>query len=392
MNGNFNKNNIKYLSIINRFLKLFVKEKKASKNIDILKINNVIILGFNLIGDDVMTIPMYRTIRYNNPYIRITVVGNSLLKKQLVKQNLVDSFIEFDGIKILSNPVSWIKNIKLIIRTIVEVNYINYDLAIEPRGDIRYIFFMHFIKSTHKLSYDVMSAEYMLTDSVEYDKSPDHEIDRRLYLLESAGFLSTNDLRRPILKTTDEQKENNKAFLKSNQLYGKTIIGIHPGASKRIKQFREYPKMISEVIERLPNKEKYSFLVFCGPKEEEIAAEVNESISKEGMPTILCNDNLDTYIGRIALCDYMICNDSGAGHLAAAYGIPTTVFFGPVDDKAFSPRGAASVYIVAQDVPCKPCHLPYCELGTEECIKSITVDEGAEMVMRMLLESRKEDN
>jgi heptosyltransferase-3 len=49
-----------------------------------------------------------------------------------------------------------------------------------------------------------------------------------------------------------------------------------------------------------------------------------------------------------------IGNDSGASHLAAYLGLPTTVIFGPADPARWAPFGRA-VAIVRPGLQCRPC-------------------------------------
>ena len=79
----------------------------------------------------------------------------------------------------------------------------------------------------------------------------------------------------------------------------------------------------------------------------------------------------------------LICNDSGAGHLAAAYNIPVLVIFGKADPQAVKPLGN-NVSIISHELDCKPCNQHICPLGTNECIKNITVDEVLDEVKKIL--------
>jgi ADP-heptose:LPS heptosyltransferase len=49
-----------------------------------------------------------------------------------------------------------------------------------------------------------------------------------------------------------------------------------------------------------------------------------------------------------------IGNDSGASHLAAFLGLPTTVIFGPADPKRWTPVGR-NVTILRPELDCRPC-------------------------------------
>jgi len=86
-----------------------------------------------------------------------------------------------------------------------------------------------------------------------------------------------------------------------------------------------------------------------GPAEENLEHELKHTRRVVHMlddPTDLVEmlDSAGGYIG----------NDSGASHLAAYLGLPTTVIFGPADPARWAPLGR-SVQIVRPGLKCRPC-------------------------------------
>ncbi len=75
----------------------------------------------------------------------------------------------------------------------------------------------------------------------------------------------------------------------------------------------------------------------------------------------------------------ILCNDSGAQHLAALVGTPTVSIFGPtVPGQGFVPWNQNVQIIENKNLKCRPCgkHGPEtCPIGTHECMHSITADK-----------------
>jgi ADP-heptose:LPS heptosyltransferase len=70
-----------------------------------------------------------------------------------------------------------------------------------------------------------------------------------------------------------------------------------------------------------------------------------------------------------------IGNDSGASHLAAFLGLPTTVIFGPADPKRWTPVGR-NVTIVRPELDCHPCfETEEANCGDPECLNKTTVQQ-----------------
>lgn len=370
--------------LINSILRLFIHEKSYSEPINVKEIREVLIVEVSLIGDEIMTIPFYRAIKANNPNVKITVVGRKWISDQLIENGVIDEIVEFDALKCLSSPADWIRHRKEIKDTLGKINNKTYDIALEPRGDIRFGLFMHFTKARRKASFDIMNNAYMLTDPVKPDESIVHEVSHRLSLLERIGFDLSISVAYPQLDISNRQLEFVKNFVSSNELAGKKIIGIHPGASLAVKQYKRYPEVIASVIDEIDDKEKYAILVFCGKGEEDEAKRVYQEAINKDVKTIIVSEILENYIGLVSVCDCMICNDSGAGHIAAAYGIPVTVIFGPVLPEMYRPLGENGVYVVSHDLDCKPCYKRSCPLNTNACIDGISPNEVTDVFSRML--------
>ncbi len=374
----FNEKKVKYLKPINAVMRLFIhKEKPWGSN----HIHKILIVNVTLLGDEIMNLPMYRVIKKHMPNAEVTILGKPWIKEQLIRDGLVDKFIEFDGISCLSTPVSWIKNWRIIRNRIRILRKEQFDIAIEPRGDFRYIFFMYLCRSNRTLSYNTMNTDYLLTDIAKPVGDNTHEIDARINLVESLGAKVKDYERIPKLSLMKEQKKENEEFIINHHLEHKYLIGIHPGASLKIKQYPFYPELVREIGRKLQNKDNYAVLIFCGKGDEEVASAVADVAKTVGLDHVVCKDDLRSYIGRVELCDYMICNDSGAGHIAGAYGKDITVIFGPVDPKLYSPRSIGVVDIYSKDLACKPCLLKKCPKQTDECIRGIDYKVIADRIL-----------
>lgn len=81
-----------------------------------------------------------------------------------------------------------------------------------------------------------------------------------------------------------------------------------------------------------------------------------------------------------ALSDLLVCNDSGAMHLAATASLPSVSVFGPtVLDFGYRPW-QRDAKVVEVDLKCRPCGkhgAKTCPIGTHECMRKVS----AEMVL-----------
>ena len=155
-------------------------------------------------------------------------------------------------------------------------------------------------------------------------------------------------------------------------------LAVSPGSVWNTKRWREeHFKTLSEKLV------KNSFnLIFTGSKGERALCErilpVTNAVNTAGDLSILESAAV------IKKCDLMICNDSGALHIANA--VQTDVFsvFGPtVKNIGYFPfRGRDKVF--EKDMPCRPCGShggDKCPLEHHDCMKKIYPDHIFEAIL-----------
>lgn len=374
----FNPEKLKYLNAANRILKIFFREKKAGSPLKLAGAKQILIIDPTLIGDIVMLIPFLRTIKKTASDAKVTLVCGLWGKALLKSQKIVDDFIIIDA-KVLNSPAEMIKKWGYVRRVLKQVNGKEYDIAIEPRGDLRYLFFMHFCRAARKVAYNYTGGECLLTDVIRPSEKATHLVEDKMYLAKKMGCSFTRQEMYPRLFLTQEQKIENMKFLQRHGLEEKRIIGIHPGASLAHKRWKDFGVLIQKL-----DIENAAYLIFSGPGEEAIAMETAECGRKQGRICLHIHETLEVYIRLIALCDACVCNDSGAGHLAAAYGVPAVVICGPFEGRFCKPYTDHGVAAVSHKLPCKPCMSDVCLTGTNECLRSITAEEVKQELYRLL--------
>jgi len=186
------------------------------------------------------------------------------------------------------------------------------------------------------------------------------------------------------LKIPQQNKDEGKTIIRNlNIQESKTIIGIHAGSAPNL-IFKRWPlENFAHVAKKLIQQQDAHILLFGGLDEENQKQKLKQLIA-----TSLRGANSDEAISIVSApllttaailqhCDFMLSNDSGLMHLAAASGVKTFGLFGPTDEKKTGPRGKESYVIRAPDTqPAFNTETNF-HLGTKphESIRSITPSE-----------------
>lgn len=370
MVNKFNNKKIRYVKIINRLLPFFFITEKQKTEIDICNAKEILVIDPAMIGDMVMLEPFFRVLKMNAKKSKITLVCTSMAAPILHNTELIDEYI-FVKKEVFDIP-RLKKKSKILYKEALEcINKKEYDLAIEPRGDIRYLYFMNYCNAKRKVSYNYTGGECFLTDVVIPSQNANHIIEDEFHLLKHIGCKFEDKDKYPRLFLSDEERRDNIKFCKVNNITDNYIIGIHPGASLKIKQWSGFAKLSKKIAENYPD---CVFILFEGPEEKIAADNVELEFAGSRTKIIRSKTNIQTYMRLLALCDIVICNDSGAGHIAAAYGSKVISIFGPVLPSLARPFAVEGVYTVSIDtLDCKPCLSSKCKRDNE-CINFITVD------------------
>jgi lipopolysaccharide heptosyltransferase II len=99
--------------------------------------------------------------------------------------------------------------------------------------------------------------------------------------------------------------------------------------------------------------------------------------------------SLPLLVGVISLAKAFVSNDSGAMHLAAAVGTPVTAVFGPTREYETRPlpRAGARAEVLIHDVWCRPCMLRECPIG-HRCMKGVSPDRVLSSVRESMTDSQ----
>lgn len=172
----------------------------------------------------------------------------------------------------------------------------------------------------------------------------------------------------------------------AESLDGKPVVGISPGAAFGTAK-RWHPELFADLARRL-GRDLGAVSVFFGSKDEAPLAESLIPEAGESAFSLAGKTSLSDFMDVIPGCDLYITNDTGAMHVAAAFGVPTLAIFGPTDEFATAPLGAR-VHLIVGKADCRPCLLRHCPID-HRCMNSVSVEQVLAASQMLLKDSKHE--
>jgi heptosyltransferase II len=143
--------------------------------------------------------------------------------------------------------------------------------------------------------------------------------------------------------------------------YAVLCPGAEYGPAKRWPYFRELAARLDMQV------------VVLGAASDKEQAEGIPGLNLAGQTT------LDEAIDLIAGADWVVTNDSGLMHVAAAMGTRQVALFGSSSPEHTPPQSAAA-RVVWLKVDCSPCFQRVCPLGHFKCMNDLSVDRVLEEI------------
>ena len=199
-----------------------------------------------------------------------------------------------------------------------------------------------------------------------------HEIARRLELV---GVMAQGCEIEFVTESANE-------FLKKHELSSKDfLVGIHPGAKDRFKQWE--PGHFIAVGKKFVEERGARVIVSGSSHERALVSEIASKIP--GAIAMVGELNLASFAGLIEQMGLFITNDTGPMHLAFAVKTPTVALFGPTDSKLCGPYFVQNAKVIQKAPTCTPCLRKRCE--EPFCLLQIGPDEVYEAGVELLSEN-----
>ena len=302
---------------------IFKKYKINNKN----KPKRILVIRKDEIGDSILSIPMYESIKKTYPKSHLSVLVGKPAASLLEGNPYIDEIISIETIR--SSKKSFILQY---FNLIDKLKKEKFDLAIDPKGSILNVLLMYLIKAKDRISYwNVSGGKPLLTLPVTY-KEEEHDINANLHLLNAYGIKSANNI--PKIYFSSSDRKNAEPFLK---ILPKEYCCVYMTPTSVYKSWPD--DRWKSLFSMFP---EVNFVIMARESEREVLESKFKEIKNA---KILCADKLKTVALIFSKAKSIVSVDGGMLHLAWISNPKTIALFGQVDLKLLKPlRGKVICY------------------------------------------------
>ncbi|MBX3282184.1 MAG: hypothetical protein KF756_06865 [Acidobacteria bacterium] len=354
-----------------------------------MKLNNILVMRIGHLGDTLVALPAFWSLRESFPGAKLTLLSNSDKKNPnylaprsvLPESGLFDEFIDYPtNVSRFESTFGALKLALTLRKSRFDAVFYLMPRARTPKqiARDRSFFRLSGIERVFGLEY---TEERSLAGPIP---SPTPEIksecDFLLDLLENSGLSINRTALSTDLRLTPSEAKNAEEFLSScGNSTGQPLIAIAPGSKWESKIWFE--ERYAEVVNGLIESHDVFPIVLGGPEDRErgerLIGNWERGANAAGKLTVRESAAL------LRHCSLYLGNDTGTMHLAAAVGVRCVAIFAAIDYPGRWPPFGSGHKVFRRSVECEGCHTPDC-FNANKCLREVLVDEVVEASREIL--------
>jgi len=371
---------------------------RPQATLDPARVGRILVFAYHGLGNFIMYTPALKRLRERYPDARIDLqVGNNTgCEEVLAGAGLFDNIYNY--------PYG--AGARVWLRRALEIRRTRYDVTINEFHSHSWRLAMIAVHSKALFRVGHVTSPGWPRHSSRFSfifnlpvlmAEDEHEIDRYLDLMTALDAREAAlAVARPFIHLTDADRKFASAYMvRAGIEPGAEVVGMQPGTSAAMR-WKQWPiDRYRVLLERLVNeKPAVRVILFGNPLEVRMSTELVRGL--ECRVTIAAGQtSVKQVAALIERCRWLLCNDSGLMHVAAAVGTPVVAIYGPTDIRRTRPWGEGHV-IIRHEMPCSPCfrlegedELRRCP--HHNCLMTITPDEVFGKVVGALEKAKETD-
>jgi len=323
-------------------------------NIDVSKINRILVITLSNVGDIILTSPVVEALLSEFPGAKLDVMVGPRGKEIFENHEKISDIIIYD------KKTSPIQKFSLFLK----LRSKKYSLVADLRNTVLPL---------------VLGAKYNTSIFRHAKGEITHKKHVHLSRLEDMGIdTSGGEFNIPI---KDKDREYARAFL--NPLKERPFVVVSPGAKSHVKRWplKHFARLADLIKKNLAHE-----IVLIGDETDRIVIGRILFYMKSAPLNLIEKTNVAQLAYIIKKSKLLITNDSAPLHIASAVGARILAFFGPTDFREYGPLTKSESKVLRKEMACSPCKVAQCVKSENkyECLKSISADEAFQAVKELL--------
>jgi len=318
-------------------------------------INRILVIKLRAIGDVLLSTPVVQNLRDRFPLAQLDFLTDKFAAEVIVGNPWVSHVLTFDR-KVDSGA-----------GVIRQVREQHYDLIIDLFSNPRSAIVTGLSGARYRAGFPFRWRKYAYNIIIQPRAGNIHNIEFNLDALRRLDIPVTHF--QPYFPLDKKAKEFAGEWFRAENLDGQTVVGLNPSGGWYTKRWglEHYARLGDLIAER----HRASIILLWGPGEED-----DVRIIEGGMKTPshrIPKTTLSQLGAIIQQCTFVVSNDSGPMHIAAALEVPTLGIFGPTNPRQQGPFGEMHRWIRNEELDCLECSLTKCPIGNV-CMTQLEVD------------------
>lgn len=350
-------------------------------DVDMGSVRRVLIIKLSAFGDIIHALPVAAALKSSFPHVEVTWAVEEAFAALVVGNPSINHILTLPKVRgrFLRSPV-FHREYFLRLR---DVRRRRFDLTLDLQGLTKSAVVAAASGARLRLAYHwVREAASLFERAVPREPKSVHIVDQ---YLDVARFLGANaECPQFPFHIPEEDEAAVAAMLSERGIDLETpFVSVNPASALAIKQWApgNYARLLDLLNARFGLK---GVLVTA---DRAVAAQV-EAEASSPFANLAGRTNLKELGAVLRRSAVHICGDTGSGHMAAALHRPVVALVGPTDADRICPYGQRSNVIRHSDRCGTACNWHHCQFARPQCLESISVEEVAAQVGRVLAEQR----
>lgn len=336
------------------------------RNIDILLVHHGL-------GDVLMALPLLRACRGNlESDGKLIVFVKSNLEKGLLEKTFIAEDDRQVEVRVFER-----KGFRSLVHSALEIRRMHPRMVLAPHAsmNVGMSLFVRLLGAKHSVGPRGRWTKLGYKKQV-HRRHDLHKVRHYLQFAECAGISAVEDFDVSLSLPDEIRTRANNNFPGKED--GQKWIFLAPGSgiAERHKRWpiNSFARLAQTLLDSCQDTR---IAVFGNPVERELLESVVDEIrGNRNRIVVLALPDIEEALAALSEADCLVAGCAGAGHMAAAVGVPVVGLFGPTNP-GFTGPFSKKLYVVRSAIECSPCYCFkfYTGCGDPQCMKQITVDD-----------------